>query len=299
MKKVFFYIGCLLGLTACIEERESNPFCDTLRNHVEEFIDSVHENIFNVIFFRKDNKDYAYIHNAYYFDTLHTDYYIETERGHYYRRGEWFSNKKLITVSFDTYINHQDVFDATKAIRYDGKPPGGWPVEADVFDGHGYDKVFLIKSKDCIQIVDSISPTNDDGHDNLSSYINNPYLAEELKSFITHSETVLFYLVFVQYEGNNYILIDGSRSFTKKHLKGFFFYQTELVLCYSSGDLYKNFVNPNSLIIPYNGIIPGYKEGYETGQIYNVFKIDKDGRLHGVEDLDLRRNVIYDWEHSF
>ncbi len=302
MKKVLLYIACLLTFIACSEEKKDSPFCDTLNNYVEEFMDSVHDHIIDVIFLRKDNKDYAYIHNAYEFDTLHTDYYIETNKGYYYRRGGEYTNKRLITVSFDTYINHQDVFDATKATKYDGKAPKGWPTDVDMMDGRIKDKAFLIKSKDSIQPLDSFPVTRFDGDDNLSSYITNPYLSDYLSHRIIGSQAVMFYLVFLQYEGNDYVLVSGSRLYIKQHLKGIFFYQKGLVLCYSSGDLYKKYVNADSLIIPYNGKIPGYKEReerYERNPVYyTVFKINKDGKLEWIQyDWILKTNIIHQWEH--
>ena len=301
MRKIL-YISCLITFMACSKENKNSPFCDTLNNYVEEFMDSVHSEIINISFFRKDNKDYAYIRNAYEFDTLHTDYYIETNKGYYSWKGGEYSNKRLITVSFDTYINHQDVFDATKATKYEGNAPKGWPTDVDVMDGCLKDKAFLIKSKDSIQPLESFPTTRFDGNDNLSSYITNPYLSEYLCRYIIGSGPVMYYLIFLQYEGNDYVLIDGPHLYIKQHLKGFFFYQTELVLCYSLGDLYKKYVNVDSLIIPYNGRIPGYKEReerYERNPVnYTVFKINKDGKLEWIQyDWILKTNIIHQWEH--
>ena len=298
MNKVLLFVVCSLSLLACSKENKNNPFCGALSDRVEDFMDSVHSKIINISFFRKDNKDYAYIHNAYYFDTLRTDYYIETN-GNYYREGVAFSYKRLITVDFGTYINHQDVFDSAKANRFEGKVPDGWPTDREVFDGCLKKKVFIIESRDNIQIIDSIPHTLITEPDNLSLYITNPYLAEELRNYIKLSETFMFYLVFFQYEGTKYVLIRGSYSYDKKHLKGFFFYQTALVVCYSFGNMYESFVNPEKLIVSYNGIIPGYKEKHEKYPLYYILKINSDGTLKRNENLDLRFDIIHELEKWF
>ena len=247
MKKTLLSLAILSFIIACTKD-DNNPFCGALNKHVIAFMDSVHAKIINIIFFRKDNIDYAYMHNAYCFDTLCTDYYYETE-GDYHWGYRESSKKRIVTINFGTYINHQDVFDVTMAKKYKGKVPEGCSTDCYWFDGHLHDEVLLIRNKDDIQAIDSIPHTKDDGKDHLASYITNPYIVEELKHFITNSETYMFYLLFFPYEGDDYVLIRGSRLYDKKYLKGFFFYKTGLVVCYSIGDLYKSFVNPDSLII--------------------------------------------------